>query len=204
MRPLNRTAMARKHAGKWLALKPDRQTVVASGTTAEQVLAGAAQGRRAPRPHADAQGGPALRGSAPPAGMKFPYARLGSTIMPIIPVTLRREELLVVTEALVDSGAASSIFDAQFAAILGIHDLEENGREILFEGVSGHQLIGYSHEVTIEVGGHAFAPMPIAFSRGEMPDNAVNILEQQGFFDLFPIKFTYGKREIDFMIGGRR
>ena len=134
--------------------------------------------------------------------MKFPYARLGSTAMPIIPVTLRHGELLVVTEALVDSGAASSIFDAQFAAILGIHDLEENGREIVFEGVSGHRLVGYSHEVTIEVGGHAFAPMPIAFSH-EMPDNAVNILGQQGFFDLFPIKFTYGKREIDLMIGGR-
>jgi hypothetical protein len=122
--------------------------------------------------------------------------------MPIIPVTLRRGDLLVVTEALVDSGAASSIFDAQIAEILGIHDLAADSQEIVFEGVSGHQLVGYRHEVTIEVGGHCYAQIPIAFSHG-MPDNAVNILGQQGFFDLFPIKFTFGKKEIDLMNGGR-
>jgi hypothetical protein len=72
----------------------------------------------------------------------------------------------------------------------------------VFEGVSGHQLIAYRHEVTIEVGGHCYARMPIAFSTG-MPDNAVNILGQQGFFDLFPIKFTFSKREIDLMNEGR-
>jgi hypothetical protein len=114
---------------------------------------------------------------------------------------LRRGDLLVVTEALVDSGAASSIFDAQFCEILGIHDLEEDGQKLVFEGVSGHQLIGYRHEVTIEVGGHSFASMPIAFSRG-MLDNAVNILGEQGFFELFPIKFTYSKREIELMSSG--
>jgi hypothetical protein len=36
-----------------------------------------------------------------------------------------------------------------------------------------------------------------------MPDNAVNILGQEGFFDLFPTKFTFGKKEIGLMNGGR-
>ena len=45
---------------------------------------------------------------------------------------------------------------------------------MVFEGVSGHTLVGYRHEVTIEIGGHRFAS-PIAFT-SEMPDNAVNIL----------------------------
>lgn len=38
MRVIDRTAMAKKYKGKWVALKADRKTVVASGSTARQVL----------------------------------------------------------------------------------------------------------------------------------------------------------------------
>ena len=132
--------------------------------------------------------------------MKFPYARIGGYSMPVIPVKLCRGDLCIVTEALIDSGAAGSILDAELAGLLGIHALDEDGIEMVFEGVSGHTLVGYSHEVTIDVGGHRFAQVPIAFSR-EMPDNAVNILGQEGFFNLFAITFTYKKREIELRLG---
>lgn len=135
--------------------------------------------------------------------MKFPYARYSSYYMPIIPVTLSRGDRCIVTEALVDSGAASSLFDAQFAEALGIHDLVESGVEVLFEGVSGHTLVGYQHDVTLEVGGERFPDVTLAFCRG-MPDNAVNILGQQGFFEICPIKFTYRLKEIDIMTDGIR
>jgi hypothetical protein len=36
MRIINRTALAKKHGGKWLALKSDRRSVVATGITATQ------------------------------------------------------------------------------------------------------------------------------------------------------------------------
>jgi hypothetical protein len=132
--------------------------------------------------------------------MKFPYARYQTYHMPIIPVTLSRGDFCIVTEALIDSGAASCIFDAQFASALGITELDD-GDPIEFEGVSGHRLIGYRHAITLEVGGNRFANVTIAFSE-DMPDNAVNILGQQGFFDLFPIKFIYRKKEIELMSGG--
>lgn len=38
MRALNRTPMAMKYAGQWVALKSDRKTVVASGRTLKQAL----------------------------------------------------------------------------------------------------------------------------------------------------------------------
>ena len=66
--------------------------------------------------------------------------------------------------------------------------------------MSGHRLKGYRHQVTLDVGGNRFANVTIAFS-AYMPENAVNILGQQGFFDLFPIKFTYRKRVIELMSG---
>jgi hypothetical protein len=130
--------------------------------------------------------------------MKFPYARFGSYYMPVIPITLSRGDRVIVTEALVDSGAAGCLFDAQFAPLLGI-DRMEDGVEVHFEGASGHRLVGYRHSVTLEVGGHRFPKVPISFS-SHMPDNAVNILGQQGFFDLCPILFTLQKKEIDIML----
>lgn len=38
MRPLDRTRMAQKYRGKWVALKSDRKTVVASGKDVASVL----------------------------------------------------------------------------------------------------------------------------------------------------------------------
>ena len=52
--------------------------------------------------------------------------------------------------------------------------------------------------MTLEVGGNRFHDVIVAFSR-EMPDNAVNILGQEGFFGLFPVKFTLRKHEIELM-----
>ncbi len=49
--------------------------------------------------------------------------------MPVIPVTLSRGDRCIVTEALVDSGAASCIFDAQFARLVGI--VAEKGMSVI-------------------------------------------------------------------------
>lgn len=129
--------------------------------------------------------------------MKFPYVIAWGFFMPLIPVRLRRGDSSVQAEALVDSGAASCIFNAQFAAALGIANVEE-GAKVQFQGISGNPLDGYLHSVTLEIGGNRFHNVEIAFSRA-MPDNAANILGQEGFFDLFPVKFTRRKREIELM-----
>jgi hypothetical protein len=135
--------------------------------------------------------------------MKFPYAQYGSYYMPIIPVTLGRGDSCVVTEALVDSGAARCIFDAQLAAMLGIPNVTDGADPIVFEGVTGDTFVGYEHSVSLTVGGQPIHDVQIAFAP-QMPDNAVNILGQQGFFDICPIKFTLTKREIDVMLGSRK
>jgi len=122
--------------------------------------------------------------------------------MPVIPVTLSLYDRCIVTEALVDSGAASCIFDAQLAELIGIDDIEDGGTEVQFQGISGDVLSGFCHKVTLEIGGNRFANTEIAFSH-EMPDNAVNILGQMGFFEICPIKFTYANKEIDVMASSR-
>ncbi len=129
--------------------------------------------------------------------MKFPYVQVRGFYMPIIPVVLQRGDATVASMALVDSGAGKCIFDAQYAEALGIEDVEA-GIPAEFEGVTGATFVGYHHEITLIVGGNAFANVPITFARG-MPDNAAGILGQDGFFDLFPVKFTYSKHQIELM-----
>jgi hypothetical protein len=134
--------------------------------------------------------------------MKFPYVDRGySSLVPIIPVTVGNGDKCIVTEALVDSGAGRSIFDAQFAEAVGIDDIE-GGIKQQFEGISGRFLDGYVHDVDLTVGGNLFTGVSVAFSH-DMPDNATNILGQQDFFSLFPIKFTFSKKLIEVMAGSR-
>lgn len=49
MQSLNRTAMARRYAGKWVALREDRKSVVASGDSVQEALR-AAQKKGIDRP----------------------------------------------------------------------------------------------------------------------------------------------------------
>jgi len=49
MQPLNQSHLAQEHRGKWVALKSDRRTVVASGKSAKSVL-GAAKKKGFPQP----------------------------------------------------------------------------------------------------------------------------------------------------------
>ncbi len=128
--------------------------------------------------------------------MKFSYTLYRDCLMPIIPFFVSRGEQRYFTEALVDSGAASSIFDAELAELLGIVHVEESDIRLEFEGVSGHRIVGYQHDVTLEIGGNTFHAVPIAFTR-DISYNALNILGQQDFFKLFPITFNYQKKEFD-------
>jgi len=49
MRAIDRTALVKRHPGKWVALKPDRKTVIATGSSLEAVRSGAKrQGTKRP------------------------------------------------------------------------------------------------------------------------------------------------------------
>lgn len=129
--------------------------------------------------------------------MKFPYVKIHGQYYPIIPVTIRHDGFSSMTDALVDSGANASIFHAAYAEEIGIGNIQ-SGTPVDFVGISGAPVRGYRHEVAIEVGGNRFENFSIAFSHDLSPDS-FNILGQEEFFVLFPIKFTFSKLEIVLM-----
>lgn len=129
--------------------------------------------------------------------MNFPYVQIRGLYHPIIPVTLYRNDHASPTDALVDSGANASIFHADYAEDIGIANIE-SGSPVEFVGISGAPVRGYRHEVTLDIGGHKFANLSIAFSHDLSPDS-FNILGQEEFFALFPVKFTFSKLELTLM-----
>lgn len=61
------------------------------------------------------------------------YVQYGADYLPVIPVVLSQGDACIATEALVGSGAGGCTFDARFADVLGIDDLEDGGTQVEFE-----------------------------------------------------------------------
>jgi hypothetical protein len=126
--------------------------------------------------------------------MKFKYKNYGQGILrPVIPIEISYKHLAVPYEALVDSGADFCIFSAQIGEILEI-DIEK-GEKFDVRGITGKSEPYYVHPVTINVGGWdhkikaGFMPNIGQFSYG--------VVGQNGFFDIFTVKFDLAKEEIE-------
>ena len=95
--------------------------------------------------------------------------------------------------SLVDSGAAATLINAEYAQELGI-DLE-SGKRIPFQGIKGAPAIGYEHLIKIRLthDSHEFA-VPCYF----MPDLQISaLLGQSGFFENYKVLFERYKKRFE-------
>ena len=124
---------------------------------------------------------------------RFKYVKIGSFLRPIIPVTLRNEKTSFDYLALIDSGADFNMFHGELAEILGI-DLK-NLKTTQFGGIKkGAQGAGYFSAIEIGVK-NQFFNTPVIFSN-DISDKGYGILGQQGFFNLFKVKFDFMTKSI--------
>lgn len=129
--------------------------------------------------------------------MEYDYVRIGSAERPMLPVAVRKigpggNEIHL--EALVDSGADDNVFDAQYADLLGIRDLEE-GIAIKLAGITGIEKTGYSHEVILKFDSYSFYTSVIFLP--DMEEDMKAILGQTGFFDFVQVTFRRSKGIFD-------
>jgi hypothetical protein len=125
--------------------------------------------------------------------MKFRYKRYGSgVIRPVVHIKVAYGTKTIVQEVLVDSGADVCLFDAEVGTSLGIPI--ERGEPCTFAGVNADPRPAYMHPITIILGGSEYE-----MQAGFVPDFAplYGIVGQVGFFQLFSVKFTYPKEEIE-------
>ncbi|MBI4225770.1 aspartyl protease family protein [Candidatus Roizmanbacteria bacterium] len=106
---------------------------------------------------------------------------------PLIPATLKYQNKIFDTDALVDSGATISIFQSDVAKYLGIKI--EAGKQIFLGGVGGH-IKGFVHKLEIELANKKFI-CPIVFSYEYFV--SFNLLGRLEFFKRFRIIFEEKK-----------
>jgi hypothetical protein len=109
----------------------------------------------------------------------------------MLPVSLKMNNMEIFAEALVDSGSDENVFDAQYAGLLGIEDLEEGGIEKKIVGVTGVERKGYAHEVVLRFDAYHFFTTVIFLP--DMEDDLKAILGQAGFFEFVKVTFERSK-----------
>lgn len=129
--------------------------------------------------------------------MKFPYKTYDRHILrPVIPIKIVHNNILVLYEVLVDSGADANIFSSVIADILEI-DIEK-GEKGEVVGLGGKNQSIYYHYLDIRIGGSLHEKVRVGFVK-EMGEFAYGVLGQKGFFDLYIVKFDLVGKEIELL-----
>lgn len=130
--------------------------------------------------------------------MQFPYKKFklidGTELLkPIIPIGLLYNRKHIGYEALIDSGSDFNIFNAEIGELLGF-DIK-SGKKMKAGGIAGEPFDIYFHNLTLEIGGWQYQ-IEAGFSYQISP-YGFGVLGQQGFFDLFRIRFIFTKGIIE-------
>ncbi len=127
--------------------------------------------------------------------MKFRYKKYGPNILrPVIPIEIVYQNIQVPYEVLIDSGADSNIFDAQIAEILGLNLLSGKVAEVA--GITGKEEKYYIHYLDLKIGGHLYKNVEVGFLK-QMSRFGYGVVGQNGFFNLFAVKFDLIKEEVE-------
>ena len=123
-----------------------------------------------------------------------PFSRKKYILRPIIPISLSTKSASIRYETLIDSGSDFNIFPTEIAEKLGI-DLK-NKRRIHFSGVEDILIEGFIATVFLGIN-HKNHKTNIVFADLQ---SAAGILGQNGFFDIFSVKFDLTKEGIEIKI----
>jgi predicted aspartyl protease len=115
---------------------------------------------------------------------EFDYVKIGNNFFPIIPFIVKSNEEFVPVNALVDSGATISLFNADIGRALKI-DIEK-GEKFYPVGISG-KILTYIHEVIIKIGDYE-VKAKVAFT-DELAVK-INLLGRESIFENFAVLFN--------------
>lgn len=130
--------------------------------------------------------------------MRFEYKKYiangSARIRPVIPIELTNGDISVGYEVLIDSGSDICIIDIQIGAILGFNFGKHNAGGHV-RGVTGVPAQLYKERMNIKVGGWPYTIDAYFMELAE--DSRYGVVGQEGFFDLFVVKFDLIKEQIE-------
>ena len=121
--------------------------------------------------------------------MRLSYLPVQGSLMPVVDIALWYRKRRLNTRALVDSGAAVSVFDIEMAQHLGVRLNQAAGETI--EGIGG-KATAYPGNVSIEIGDQSF-PLRVYFAAG-VP---INLLGRSDFFQHFLVLFDEPHHQLE-------
>ncbi len=122
--------------------------------------------------------------------IKFPYLLKGTNYFPVLRLTIKHDEKTLQTDALIDSGASVSVFQAAIAKVFGIS--VKKGELVILETING-KVTANIHEFPVIFGDFKFN-CKVAYS--EELTTGFNILGRDNFFRFFKITFDELNKEI--------
>ena len=129
--------------------------------------------------------------------MKFKYKKYSYGVLrPVVPIKVIYANRWITNEVLVDSGSDGCLFDAEIGNILGIK--LEQGKKAYVSGVTGKRESYYIHPVNIEVGNSKHKILA-----GFLPNigkYGYGVVGQQGFFEIFKVKFDLLKETVELQL----
>ena len=115
---------------------------------------------------------------------KHNYVFLKGKSFPIIPLLVGRDGKQIPIMALIDSGAITSLFDADIARALGIEI--ENGEPYKPKGIGG-SITAYIHKVALKIDNEEIM-IRVAFTDELLVP--INLLGREGLFEAFSVLFN--------------
>lgn len=119
-----------------------------------------------------------------------PYGLVGEHYLPILRIFVRHEGKEIKTRALIDSGAATSVFQANIAEHFGINI--KQGEKAILQTLNSKVEV-YLHKIPVKFSGQTFM-CKIGFS--EEVCTSFNLLGRDNFFKFFKITFDELNKEI--------
>ena len=123
---------------------------------------------------------------------EFIYERIGEKLYPIIPMLVGFEKNWIPVSALVDSGAAISIFNADVGRALCID--VESGRKMEISGISG-KVFAFVHKVKLNVGEKEFEAEVAFTDELAVP---INLFGRKDAFENFIISIDESENKLIF------
>jgi len=126
--------------------------------------------------------------------LAFPYIRLGSHFVPIIPITLFSRNLAFNTEAYVDSGASYSIFRSEILDTLRLR--REEGQLKMLKAADGNLIPVHLFRLAVQIGDVKIRAL-VGFS--DKLNVGFNVLGRHAIFSCFEeVVFNEKARKIIF------
>lgn len=124
----------------------------------------------------------------------FGSTRVKTIWRPIIEAIFIKNKIYISHHILLDSGADVNLFRSEVAEALGIKI--NSGKKKKAKGIGDTPIKGYEHSFNIRIPGLRAVKTKAIFTN-DLPDYAVSIAGNLGFFDKFKVSFDYKRKEIE-------